>query len=195
MEFLILVLYSPSGFHEYCSPLILSHNVMLDIHSRSISQFPYGRVFSPLLSVTVAGILLVGCNATTSTSVDRDATTSSSASSSSESINTSQSSEAAMRIYKNGTFSADGVYRSPAGGESVHVTLVLKDDVVTDVTFSGDATHKKSIEMQAAFGGGIKEKVVGKSLDEVSVTVVNGSSLTSGGFMQAVTKIKAEAKA
>lgn len=100
-----------------------------------------------------------------------------------------------MRIYKNGTFSADGVYRSPAGGESVHVTLVLKDDVVTDVTFSGDATHKKSIEMQAAFGGGIKEKVVGKSLDEVSVTVVNGSSLTSGGFMQAVTKIKAEAKA
>lgn len=97
--------------------------------------------------------------------------------------------------YKDGSYSADGTYRSPAGGESVHVMLVLKDDVVTGVTFTGDATNPKSVTMQGQFGAGIEAAVVGKSLDDVSVGVVNGSSLTGKGFMEAVEKIKVEAKA
>lgn len=158
---------------------------------------------SPLL----VGVLLAGCNAATPANPDGGAAMESSSSSSidammMESSSSSsvegamESSEAAMdSSYKDGTYTAAGVYRSPAGGESVTVSLTLKDDKVTGATFSGDATHKKSIEMQTAFSGGFTEQVVGKSLDEVAVGVVNGSSLTGGGFMDAVAKIKVEAKA
>jgi NifU-like protein involved in Fe-S cluster formation len=98
-------------------------------------------------------------------------------------------------IYKNGAYSADGTYRSPAGGESVSITLTLKDDVITDATFVGHTTSPKSERYQGLFADGFKEYVVGKSIDELSLTVVNGSSLTGAGFMDAVAKIKAEAKA
>lgn len=112
-------------------------------------------------------------------------------------MQTSSSAAAAMksRVYKNGTYSADGIYRSPAGGESVSITLTLKDDVVTATSFQGHATAPKSVVMQEKFAAGFQELVVGKSIDELSLDVVNGSSLTGAGFMDAVAKIKAEAKA
>lgn len=96
--------------------------------------------------------------------------------------------------YKDGSYSATGVYRSPAGGEQVNVSMTLDDDTVTSVSFTGTATHPKSKAMQKAFSEGFIQQVVGKSLDEVNVGVVNGSSLTGIGFMDAVAKIKAEAK-
>lgn len=95
--------------------------------------------------------------------------------------------------YKNGTYSADGVYRSPAGAEEIHVTVTLKDDVVTAAQVEGTATHPKSKAMQEAFIAGFGAQVVGKSIDELSLGVVNGSSLTPKGFMDAVAKIKVEA--
>ncbi len=170
---------------------------MIDIHSLS-SRARCGKAL-PILTVTTIGILLVGCGTATPVVPD-DGATMGSSSSSEAMMNTSSSSQAqqssaAAMLYKNGTFSADGVYRSPAGGESVHLSVVLKDDLVVDATFSGDATHPKSKAMQAAFTEGFKVQVVGKSLDDVSVGVVNGSSLTGGGFMDALTKIKAQAKA
>jgi NifU-like protein involved in Fe-S cluster formation len=97
-------------------------------------------------------------------------------------------------VYTDGTYSAQGAYRSPAGGELVNVSLTLKGDVVTDATFAGTGTNPKTKMMQAAFASGFKTQVVGKSLDQVSVGVVNGSSLTGIGFMDAVARIKAEAK-
>ena len=174
---------------------------MIDINLLSTSSRRFGRALSPILSVTAIGVLLAGCGQSAAPMDTDDVMMSSS--SAPEAMMEASSAEAMMsgrqaammQMYKNGTFSADGVYRSPAGGESVHVSLTLQDNVVTDATFSGDATHAKSKEMQAAFLAGFKEHVVGKSLDEVSVGVVNGSSLTGGGFMNAVTKIKAEAKA
>ncbi len=164
---------------------------MIDINLLSTSSKRFGRVLSPILAVTTVGVLLAGCGQSAVPTDTDEAMTSSSSSASQAMINTSSSGQ----LYKNGTYSADGVYRSPAGGEIVHVSLTLKDDLVTDATFTGDATSPKSKAMQAAFSEGFKEQVVGKSLDEVSVGVVNGSSLTSGGFMDAVTKIKTEAKA
>lgn len=92
-------------------------------------------------------------------------------------------------------YSADGNYQSPAGMETVHVALTLKDDVITDATFSGDGTNPRTKVMQGNFAAGFKEVVVGKPIDQLSVGVVNGSSLTGKGFMDAVAKIKAEAKA
>ncbi len=194
---------------------------MIDLRSLSSSRF--GKVMSPILTVTALGVLLVGCNQpVVPAKTDDDAMMGTSSSSAvmmddsdsvmmeedfdsddammtSSAVMTSsammQSSEAAMHMYKDGSYSAGGVYRSPAGGETVTISLTVKDDTVTGATFSGDATHKKSQAMQAAFSEGFKEQVVGKSLDEVSVGVVNGSSLTGGGFMDALAKIKVEAKA
>lgn len=95
--------------------------------------------------------------------------------------------------YKDGTYSAIGNYVSPNGPESVNVTLVLKDDVVTSTTFKGNGTHATTMKMQGLFSQGFNTLVVGKKLDEVSLTVVNGSSLTPKGFMDALSKIKLEA--
>lgn len=175
---------------------------MIDINSLSASSKRFGVAFSPLL----VGVLLAGCNAATPANTNGDAMESSSSSSvdammmessSSSSVEGAmESSEAAMNhSYKNGTYTSAGVYRSPAGAESVTISLTLKDDKVTAATFAGDATNKKSIAMQAAFNEGFDEQVIGKSLDEVSVGVINGSSLTGMGFMDAVAKIKVEAKA
>lgn len=96
--------------------------------------------------------------------------------------------------YKDGTFTADGAYRSPAGNENVTVGLTLKDGIVTDATFKGDATNPASKNLQAAFAAGYKAQVVGKSVDSISLGVINGASLTPKGFMEALAKIKVEAQ-
>lgn len=97
-------------------------------------------------------------------------------------------------LYKDGTYSASGAYTSPAGSENVEVTLTLKDGSVTNVVFKGDAENEKSKFMQEKFGEGISAQVVGKSIDSLDLAVVNGSSLTPKGFMDALEKIKQEAK-
>jgi hypothetical protein len=174
------------------------------------------RIFSPVAGAAAIGLILAGCNPAAPAGDGGDMMSSSSAmisSSASDAVMSSSSTEAMMSsvsssvsappmsssaaasIYRDGTYSANGVYRSPAGGESIRISLTLKDDVVTAATFSGDATNPKSIAMQTAFGAGFEAQVVGKSIDEVNVGVVNGSSLTGGGFNEAVAKIKAEAKA
>ncbi len=95
--------------------------------------------------------------------------------------------------YKDGTYEATGNYTSPAQKEEVDITITLKDGVVTDATFAGKAVNETSKKMQGKFKEGFEEAVVGKPLDEIALTVVNGSSLTPKGFMDALTKVKLEA--
>lgn len=96
--------------------------------------------------------------------------------------------------YKNGNYSAVGDYMSPGGAEQVGVTLTLKDDIISDVTFEVKAERPISVKMQEAFAADYKQYVVGKKIDEVQLTKVSGSSLTPKGFNDALAKIKAEAK-
>lgn len=100
----------------------------------------------------------------------------------------------ASGTYKDGTYSADGLYVSPAGSESVTVGIILKGDMIVDATFKGNATNPASVAKQGAFASAYKQQVVGKNIDEVSLTVVNGSSLTPQGFMDALAKVKTEAQ-
>ncbi len=88
-----------------------------------------------------------------------------------------------------------GNYVSPAGTEEVTVSVTIADDKVSMAEFIGHATHPTSKKRQADFNAGFKDFVVGKPIDQVSLTVVNGSSLAPKGFMDALSKIKAEAKA
>ena len=98
-------------------------------------------------------------------------------------------------IYKDGTYSAVGNYNSPAGTESINITLTLKDDVITDAQFVSNATFPQSKQFQAIFGANYKTLVVGKKIQDVNLTKVSGSSLTPKGFNDAVAKIKVSAQA
>ncbi|MDP9981782.1 uncharacterized protein with FMN-binding domain [Pseudarthrobacter oxydans] len=103
------------------------------------------------------------------------------------------SAAAGSASYKDGTYSADGNYVSPNGTETVGVTLTLAGGAVSDVQITQHPSNPNTRKFQGEFAGGIQSQIVGKSLDEIKVSKVAGSSLTSGGFNQAVDKIKSEA--
>ncbi|HEY8754565.1 MAG TPA: hypothetical protein VIM40_13075 [Arthrobacter sp.] len=96
--------------------------------------------------------------------------------------------------YKDGTYSADGTYRSPNGAETVGVQLTLASGTVTAVNITQHPSNPNTRKFQGEFAGGIAAQVVGKNIDQLNVGKVAGSSLTSGGFNDAVEKIKAEAQ-
>ncbi len=111
-------------------------------------------------------------------------------------VDATQPSEAVAKKseYKDGTYEATGNYTSPAQKEEINVSLTLKDGIVTAATFEGKGVNEVTKKMQGKFKEGFSEEVVGKSLDEIALTVVNGSSLTPKGFMDAVEKVKVEAQ-
>ena len=97
--------------------------------------------------------------------------------------------------YTDGTYTADGSYATPESVETIAVTVTLEGDVITDVEVTGDPQKSESVQYQGQFIGGIADVVVGQDIDEISVSRVAGSSLTSSGFNQAIDAIKAEAAA
>ena len=97
--------------------------------------------------------------------------------------------------YADGTYTAAGSYRTPETVETIEVTLTIADDTVTGVEVTGDPLAPESKNYQGQFIAGISDVVVGKKLDDLQVDRVAGSSLTSGGFDQAVVRIKDEAAA
>lgn len=92
--------------------------------------------------------------------------------------------------YKDGTYSAAGSYNSPAGQENVSLSLVIKNDIVVDSTFSATSDSSRSLQYQAQFSSGYKTQVIGKNLANISVGKVSGASLTGKGFNDALAKIK-----
>jgi uncharacterized protein with FMN-binding domain len=95
--------------------------------------------------------------------------------------------------YKDGTYTAVGHYTSPAGPESINVSVTLKGNVITDANVDPQATNNKSVYMQGAFISGYKAMVIGKNIDEVNLGNVSGSSLTPMGFNDAIAQVKTKA--
>ncbi|MCO7202004.1 FMN-binding protein [Microbacterium sp. CnD16-F] len=95
--------------------------------------------------------------------------------------------------YTDGTYTAEGTYQTPETVEKISVTLTLESNTVTAVEVTGDPQARETEQYQSEFIGGIKDEVVGKNLDDLSVDRVGGSSLTSGGFNAAVAEIRTEA--
>jgi hypothetical protein len=96
--------------------------------------------------------------------------------------------------YTDGTYTESGSYISPGGEESVDVEITLADDIITDVVVTTHFDNPNTEQYQTAFAGGIANEVVGKNIDDITVSKVAGSSLTSGGFNEAVEAIKADAQ-
>lgn len=95
--------------------------------------------------------------------------------------------------YADGTYSAEGGYVSPGGAQKVAVELSLEGDIVTAVTVTPEGQDPQSRGFQEKFAGGIAAEIVGKDIDSLEVSRVAGSSLTSGGFNDALSAIKADA--
>jgi uncharacterized protein with FMN-binding domain len=148
--------------------------------------------------VGIAGLSLVGTVAGCAPSAQAPAAQSTAASSAQATSGAPMagtgSSSSAASGYKDGTYSADGNYISPNGTETVGVELTLSGGTVSDVNITQHPSNPNTRKFQGEFAGGIKAQIVGKKLDELNVSKVAGSSLTSGGFNQAVEKIKAEAQ-
>ncbi|MFD1714101.1 FMN-binding protein [Amnibacterium flavum] len=150
---------------------------------------------------TIAGLGLLGTLAAcTPTQAEAEPTTGTDDSRTSTEATTAPSASAESTdgatgsgSYTDGTYDAEGSYLSPGGNESISVSITLEGDVVTAVTVTPEATSGNAVQYQKAFASGIAAEVVGKNIDDLSVDKVSGSSLTSGGFNEAVKTIKADA--
>jgi uncharacterized protein with FMN-binding domain len=97
--------------------------------------------------------------------------------------------------YVNGVYDATGSYNSPGGRESIKVSLTITDGKVTDSTVISNAKNATAKNYQADFIASYKSEVVGKSIDEIKLDTVAGSSLTPAGFENALEQIKQDAAA
>nr|MCW2727191.1 hypothetical protein [Aeromicrobium sp.] len=95
--------------------------------------------------------------------------------------------------YADGDYEAEGSYTNPGGQSTVKVELTISGGTISDVAVTPEATNATSKQFQTKFAGGVAEQVVGKTLDDLDVSKVAGSSLTSQGFNEAIESIKAEA--
>ncbi|WP_457101539.1 FMN-binding protein [Microbacterium sp. P5_E9] len=102
-------------------------------------------------------------------------------------------SDTSAPAYEDGTYTADGTYSTPESVETITVTVTLESDIITAVEVTGNPSKPESKVYQGKFIGGISEEVVGKDIDEISVSRVAGSSLTSSGFNAAIETIKDDA--
>lgn len=95
--------------------------------------------------------------------------------------------------YKDGVYEATGNYRSPAGTEEIDVKVTLENGGIKDVSVTPKADSPTSKQYQTLFVNNYKGNVVGKKIDDVTLSKVSGSSLTPIGFNEAITKIKQQA--
>lgn len=154
------------------------------------------QLFLSLL--TLSGVLLSACNGAADTEPTRvdvqvDLQDGSSVIEKDEDEEDRPADSEAPQAYEDGTYDVQGSYQSPAGAETVDVSLTLENDIVTAVTVTPTSENQTSYKFQENFAGGISAEIMGKSLDELNVGVVSGSSLTPKGFMDALEQIKADA--
>ena len=148
--------------------------------------------------VGIAGtLLLAGCAAEASSAATTAANpvpqSTTAATPSATSTASASTGSASGSTYKDGTYTADGSYQTPETVEKISVSITVKSDTVTAVEVTGDPQASETKHYQSQFIGGISAQVVGKRLDEISVSRVSGSSLTSKGFNQALAVIRTEA--
>ena len=155
------------------------------------------RKIHPALAALIV-IVLVGIVATAVIVINMDKGTDTETTQTTETTPVSDANtdtDAVTSSYKDGTYSATGSYSSPGGRESIKLTVTIKDGVIVSTRLDEKASNGEAKEYQDDFDNGHKTLVVGKNIDEVSLSRVAGSSLTSNGFNDALDEIKSDAKA
>jgi len=95
--------------------------------------------------------------------------------------------------YTDGEYSATGWY----GGLPSHqdVTLTIVDDTVTAVEITTPAEDETSLGYQERFADALPDAIIGRTIDELDIDKLAGSSGCSEGFMDALATIKESAAA
>lgn len=137
------------------------------------------------MSVSVAAIA-AGCSSGTGD----DGTAPAAPSSTAPATTTTRPSAGPSR-YRDGDYQAKGWY----GGlpSNIDLAITLRDDRITDVQVTANATDPTSLDYQERFAEAVPDVVAGKRLDEVHVSRLAGSSGTPDGFNQAIERIKNQA--
>lgn len=143
-----------------------------------------------LIGIAATAVIVINNTNSSSNTETSDSTTSPTPTTSPSSNPDSASSTS---NYKDGTYSATGSYSTPGGQESIELTVTLVGGVITSTSLVENAKSGEAEEYQADFASGYKPLVVGKKVDEVSLSRVAGSSLTSNGFNRALETIKSDA--
>jgi uncharacterized protein with FMN-binding domain len=159
------------------------------------TRYAFGALAGLSLIGSLAGCAADDSTASTDTGTDDSSASSTPAEDTTSSDSSTDSTDTASGAYTDGTYTAEGEYSSPGGTESISVELTLEGDTVTAVTVTPEATSGNAVRYQNDFADGIGEIVVGQNIDELDVDRVAGSSLTSGGFNEALETIKDEAAA
>lgn len=90
------------------------------------------------------------------------------------------------------TLTASANYFTPARDEhKVTVILTMKGDVVADANVLYNDLETYSDPNQELFDTAYQPLVIGKTLDQISLSRVGGASLTTNAFNDALAKIKA----
>jgi uncharacterized protein with FMN-binding domain len=94
--------------------------------------------------------------------------------------------------YRDGEYSATGWYGSLPSHHDV--TLSIQGDIVTAVEISTPAEDETSLGYQQRFAAALPEAVVGRSVDDLALDRLAGSSGCTEGFMDALAQIKDQAR-
>ena len=156
------------------------------------------RKLSPaVISIIVIAIIAVAGGAMYAMSANSDRTDSTSAADSSDTpssdTSAATSDTTSNATFADGTYSATGTYSTPGGQENVRVQATLSGGKVTAVKTTGSAQGGTSAQYQSEFLDNYEGEVVGKNVNEISLSRVAGSSLTSNGFNAALEEIMSDA--
>lgn len=94
-----------------------------------------------------------------------------------------------------GTYAATGSYGTPGGVNSIDLSVTIKDGVVTSASASTTPPDRESKEYDQRFLSAYKSYIIGKNVNQISLSRVSGASLTTEGFDSAIQKIANQAKA
>jgi uncharacterized protein with FMN-binding domain len=145
-----------------------------------------------ILVVVIVGVSVASDHKSTAASMPTSTPVATTKQSSSSTTTTTASSSSGT--YKDGTYTATGTYNSPGGQEKVMVELTVSNNVVSSSSVMSGANDPTAESYQSIFIGGYKKYVVGKKLNDINVSNVSGSSLTSIGFKDALKQIEKQAQ-
>ncbi|WP_218005324.1 hypothetical protein [Hydrogenophaga palleronii] len=94
--------------------------------------------------------------------------------------------------YRNGTYTAEGLY----GGlpSRLTVTLTLAADRIQAVSVRTHATDPTSLDYQRRFAEAVPALVKGRPIADVQISKLAGSSVTPDGFNEALARIREQAR-
>jgi uncharacterized protein with FMN-binding domain len=150
------------------------------------------KLFTSIAVLVVITFLVFGAKALNHTNASPSPAPTTTASQQTTSSNTG--SQTGSGTYKDGTYMAPGKYNSPGGIQTIIVSLTVKDNTVSDSTVNPQAKDGVAQIYQSDFTNGYKQFVVGKKLNDIKISRVSGSSLTSQGFNSALKQIEGQAK-